>query len=395
MISANSVRVGDLAEQIRGVSYGKSDAISEPKEGYLPILRAGNIIGSGLVFDDLVYVPSGKVSKKQKIQKGDIVIAASSGSLDVVGKAGLARKNYEVGFGAFCKVLRPNPSLIEPNYFAHFFQTKYYRRKISSLAAGANINNLKNEHLDELQIPLPPIPKQRQIAAILDQADNLRIKRRETLEQLDKLTQSIFIEMFGDPVINQRNWPRRSLGGIGKVITGNTPPRDNPANYGNTIEWIKSDNINTPFYYLTKAEESLSEKGKAIGRIAPKGSILVTCIAGSPDCIGNAAMTDREVAFNQQINAFIPDFGDPHFYYGQFLIGKKLIQDASTGGMKGMVSKSRFEEINLIVPPADLQQEFSSRVLCISKLKIIHQNSLTQLDAIFASLQQRAFQGEL
>lgn len=393
-MSLSFIRVGDLSDQIRGVTYGKEDASKTPKDGYLPVLRAGNITEHGLIYSDLVYVPTGKISPKQKIKRGDIVIAASSGSLDVVGKAAPALDDFDGGFGAFCKVIRPNQK-VDSKYLAHFFKTPEYRTIISSLAAGANINNLRSEHLDDLLVPLPSLPEQRRIAAILDEADALRTKRREALAQLDSLTKSVFIEMFGDPMTNPMGWDCKPFSEIGKVVTGNTPSRDMPDYYGNAIEWIKSDNINTPHYYLTKATEGLSNSGKAVGRTVPPFSILVTCIAGSPECIGNAAMTDREVAFNQQINAFVPTSVDPHFIYAQILIGKKLIQEASTNGMKGMVSKSRFEKIMLMEPDLALQKKFAIRAQAIEALKASHVVSLTKLDALFASLQHRAFQGEL
>ena len=108
---------------------------------------------TALTFDDLVFVPAERISVKQKIRRNDVVIAASSGSLDVVGKAARALDDYEGGFGAFCKVLRPGPD-VDPAYFAHFFSTQQYRQRMSALAAGVNINNLRNEHIGEIRIPI-------------------------------------------------------------------------------------------------------------------------------------------------------------------------------------------------------------------------------------------------
>jgi type I restriction enzyme S subunit len=259
-------------------------------------------------------------------------------------------------------------------------------------AKGLTLNKAK---LLEIGIPLPPLAEQWRIAEVLDRAEALQAKRGAALAQLDSLTQSLFLDLFGDPATNPKGWPRKPIGEIGKVITGNTPPRANPGYYGTHIEWIKSDNINTPHYYLTKASEGLSESGKAVARTVPAGSILVTCIAGSPECIGNAAMTDREVAFNQQINAFVPVNGNADFLYAQMLVGKRLIQEASTAGMKGMVSKGRFERITLVLPPIELQREFARRVTAVEKLKTAQRASLAELDALFATLQHRAFRGEL
>src|SRR5699024_10044133 len=107
-------------------------------------------------------------------------------------------------FGAFCKVLRPDTSKVDPRYLSYFFYTDYYRSVISHLAKGANINNINNSHFDELFVPLPPLETQKKIAAVLDQADALRQKRRQSIQKLDELTQSVFLEMFGDQVTNTK-----------------------------------------------------------------------------------------------------------------------------------------------------------------------------------------------
>lgn len=292
-------------------------------------------------------------------------------------------------------VVRPNENLVDSRWLMHCLNSAEVRRQINSYATGTTRSRISRSNLGKVRISFPPLPEQRQIAAILDQADALRAKRREAIVKLDALDQSIFMETFGDPIANPRNWPRKSIFECGDVITGNTPSRANEENYGDAIEWIKSDNINTPHYYVTRAEEHLSEAGRLAARTVQAGAILVTCIAGSSDCIGNAAMTDREVAFNQQINVFVPSEADPHFMYAQIRFGKRLIQLASTNGMKGMVSKSRFEQILLMFPPLDLQRDYADRVLAVEALRSRHRSSIAQLDALFSSLQHRAFRGEL
>ena len=385
----------DISEQIRGVTYAKSEASVVPRSGYSPMLRANNIGEQGLLLKDLIFVPNSKISPKQRIIPNDVVVAASSGSISVVGKTAQARLGFDGGFGAFCKVLRPGPD-VDPHYFGHYFKTPSYRRVVSQLASGANINNLRNEHLDNLVIPLPPLAEQERIAGILDAADALRAKRREALAQLDTLLQSTFLDMFGDPVTNPMRWDTIALREVGGVVTGNTPSRKRPEFYGKDIEWIKSDNINHPSFVLTEAEERLSIAGKAVARTTPKGSILVTCIAGSPSCIGNAAIADREVAFNQQINAFVP--GERialWFAFGVFWVGKRLVQGASTNSMKGMVSKSAFSGISVPIPPMSLQNRFSAIAESVERQKARQLAHLAELDTLFASLQSRAFRGDL
>jgi type I restriction enzyme, S subunit len=249
--------------------------------------------------------------------------------------------------------------------------------------------------LKEWVVVQPPIEEQRRIVKVLDRADELCAKRREALAHLDDLARSIFLDMFGDPVTNARCWPSRRMGEVGLVTTGNTPPRAIGDHYGDYIEWIKSDNIVPQLTYLTQASERLSQAGRRVARTAAPGSVLVTCIAGSPASIGNAAIADREVAFNQQINAIKPHTMDSLFLFGQLLVGKKLVQEQSTGGMKGLVNKSRFESIRLIDPPARLQHDFARRFAEVERLKLAERTALAKLHALFASLRNRAFRGLL
>jgi type I restriction enzyme S subunit len=327
---------------------------------------------------------------------GDVLVAKITPCFEN-GKIAHAKLPRMLGFGSTeFHVVRARPNHADARYLYHYLRQDSIRRAgEQSMTGSAGQKRVPTHFLTSLNLPLPPLPEQRRIAELLDCADELRAKRRATIAHLDTLTWSIFLEMFGDPVTNPMAWPLRLIGDVGDVITGNTPSRAIRTYFGTDIEWIKSDNINTPHYYVTRASEGLSATGRAVARVAPAGSVLVTCIAGSPDCIGNSAMTDRDVAFNQQINALIPNDGDAHFLYAQLRVGKQLIQSASTSSMKGMVSKSRFERISLIFPPFELQQLFANRVLVVESLKARYTASLTKLDALFDSLQHRAFRGEL
>ena len=274
--------------------------------------------------------------------------------------------------------------------------TKYLYYALTAMQIPAAGYSRHYKFLKETRVPLPPLAKQKRIAGILDAADALRAKRREALAQLDTLLQSTFLDIFGDPIRNPMGWDTTALGEVGEVVTGNTPSRKRPEFYGKDIEWIKSDNINHPSFVLTEAEERLSIAGKAVARTTPKGSILVTCIAGSPSCIGNAAIADREVAFNQQINAFVP--GERialWFAFGVFWVGKRLVQSASTNSMKGMVSKSAFSGISVPIPPMPLQNRFSAIAESVERQKASQRAHLAELDTLFASLQSRAFRGDL
>lgn len=355
------VRIADVATIVRGVTYNRDAARSTPAEDYIPILRAGNIQEQLSVDTDLVWVPRAFVSDLQILRPDDLVMCTSSGSADVIGKTAVfQRADWMGSFGAFCAVVRPDNTKCLPSFLKHVLKSRAFLGWARS-SLGANIKNIRKSELEQFQFHLPSIVDQRRVAAILDNAISLRRKRQEAKRLVNEFLRAAFYDRCGDPVANTMSWPEKPICEIGKVTTGNTPSREVGAYFGDAIEWIKSDNINTPSHLLTKASEGLSELGASLGRIVPAGSTLVTCIAGSAHVIGNVAQADRRVAFNQQINAITPVPSiDPDFLYTLILFSKPRIQAASTNSMKGMVSKGAIEKVRVIWPTADAQREIAT-----------------------------------
>ena len=283
-------------------------------------------------------------------------------------------------------------SRIDQKYLFHYLAD----RGFADVVSGTPQPQITGRGLSRVRVPLLPLTQQQRVAGILDKADDVRRKRELVLGSVDDFIRSKFIARFGTPQTNPRSLPTAPINAFGKVVTGNTPPRKAPENYGDEVEWIKSGNINAPSHFLTPAQEYLSVLGKRLGRIAPPGSTLVTCIAGSPGVIGNAALADREVAFNQQINAVIPnDQTDPFFLYCQFLVAKALIQANSTNSMKGMVSKERFQEIEFLRPNLAEQIKFGEVFRRVITMTRRLEDALEASEQLFRSIAQRAFRGEL
>ena len=399
------VRVCELAEQLRGVTYSKSDASSTPRPGYLPMLRAGNIAEDGLTFDDLVFVPAERISAKQKIRRNDVVIAASSGSLDVVGKAARALDDYEAGFGAFCKVLRPGPD-VDPAYFAHFFRTQQYRQRVSALAAGVNINNLRNEHLGEFQIPIPALPEQRRIAEILDKADALRAKRREVLAQLDTLLQSTFLHMFGDPVTNPMGWEMRSLGDLAVEKPNNGIFRRNPEyseslDSGLPVVWVaelfRGTRIDVSKSRRLEANQAEIEKyGLLPGDLLfCRSSLKLDGIAYNNVFLGGP----EEALFECHLIrvSLRTDVVNPMFLNLQLRSGpmRAVLKSKSKTATMTTIDQKALSSVEVVVPPVGLQNRFVAIVESVEQQKVRQRAHLAELDTLFASLQYRAFRGEL
>lgn len=265
----------------------------------------------------------------------------------------------------------------------------YYKAKLRG--STARRRSLPTPTLLELDVPLPDIEQQRLALTTIHHAKNALDSRQAQLTKLDELIKARFVEMFGDPVTNPFNWPTVELGQRCEIITGNTPSRAEPENYGTYIEWIKSDNINTPSTFLTLAQEYLSEVGFQKCRFVESGSLLMTCIAGSLNCIGNVAVTNRRVAFNQQINAITPTCDNVLYLYWLMILSKPAIHKTINMALKGILSKSQLSSIKFPFPPIECQNQFAAFVEEVDKSKADVQKALNQTQLLFDSLMQQYF----
>jgi type I restriction enzyme S subunit len=354
----------------------KSKLFNKQEKG-LPLIRVRDVGKS-----DPKTFYSGEYPKKYIIEKGDLLIAMDGEFRVSKWESSSALLNQRV-----CKISVNKDISIE--YFKYFLAKVL--KKIEDKTSFVTVKHLSVKKINSITIPLPPLPIQHQIADLLDTADALCRTTAEQLQQLDDLAESVFLEMFGDVVRNEKGWEKKQLRKIGKIQTGNTPPRSIEKYYGNDVEWIKTDNINIPQMYLSKAKEFLSLEGEKKGRTVDKGAILVTCIAGSKRVIGNPAISDRKVAFNQQINSISPYKASSLFLYYQFIIAQPYVQSFSTNGMKGMINKTAFGNIEFIIPPIELQNEFEKIIENIEVQKAELKQSLQDSEDLFKGLLQEIF----
>ena len=280
---------------------------------------------------------------------------------------------------------------LDRQFLYYFLKSNIGRQMIRAKAAGSVRDNLKLDMLKEMTIPDSSLDDQRHCVATLDNLQYLIELRKKQLNELDNLVKARFVEMFGDPQSNPFGYKKKAIRETCTVTTGNTPSRAFPEYYGDYIEWIKTDNIVTGMLNPTIAAEYLSKKGMEVGRIVDTDSILMACIAGSITSIGRICVTNRKVAFNQQINAIVPRQYDTLFLYVLLLISKEYLVKDINMALKGILSKSKLEEKEFIVPPMEEQLAFSTFVKQIDKSKIVVQKALDEAQTLFDSLMQQYF----
>lgn len=158
-------RMGDVISLISGTSYDKNDV----QTSGIKILRGGNVQDGEIIEkDDDVFIQTGRTSSECNVRTGDIVIVASTGSADLIGKAGYVRKDYRsTQIGAFLRIARPITREIAA-YLSLIFFSDLYRAHIRTMAKGTNINNIKATYINDFVIPLPPIDEQVRIVSAVN-----------------------------------------------------------------------------------------------------------------------------------------------------------------------------------------------------------------------------------
>lgn len=280
------------------------------------------------------------------------------------------------------------------------------RPYLESLGNGATFKEVSKTIVSRIEIPLPPLPEQRRIAEVLDRAEALRAKRRAALAELDLLTQSIFVDLFGDPATNPKGWPRKSLGEVAREKPNNGIFRKNPeyiqeGKAGMAVVWVeelfRGDRIETKnSRRVIPVGADVKKYGLKTGDILfCRSSLKLDGIAFNNVYLGenNEALFECHlirISPNQKIVS--PIFLNCLLRLPQM---RAIAKSKSKTATMTTIDQQGLCSIQLPVPPITLQQEFARRVAAVETLKAAHRTSLAELDALFASLQHRAFRGEL
>lgn len=383
------VRLGDVATQIRGVSYKPKDAREDAADGYTSLLRANNIANGVINHDELVYVRKECVRESQLLVHGDILICASSGSKALVGKAALIRSGCADTFGAFCKAVRPNIERVGCEYLAQYFQSDIYRKTISNAAAGANINNIRSSDIDALQIPLPPLPEQKRIAEELDRICELKKNAEERLALMDQLVKSRFVEMFGDVTLNDRSYEVRALRDLGKWSSGGTPSRAHKEYFEGAIDWYSAGELND--FYLKPSKEKISEEAlrESSAKLWPAGSLLVGMYDTAAFKMG---YLDKPASSNQACACLMPTVDmEIRWLYCMLQAKKESFLSFRHGCRQKNLSLSQIKEFEIPFPPLALQREFAAFVDEVDKSKYVLRETIAQMETLYRAKLQEYF----
>jgi type I restriction enzyme S subunit len=375
------------------------DRVCEISMGQAPSGEAYNDEGSGwpLIagagdFGDLYPAPKKFTTEASRLSKaGDIILGIRA----TIGEKVESDGEYCLGRGV--AGLRAKKD-VDSRYLWHWLT--HVRPILAAKGKGATFKQVNKEDIGELAISLPPLTEQIRIAAILDQADVLRVKRREALAQLDSLAQSIFIEMFGDPVTNPKGWVTKKL----KEVTafengdrsGNYPSGDDIKTEG--VLFLSTKNITDGRLDLSNSVYIDEQKFASLSRGKARRYDLIITLRGT---LGSCCIFDcaHEKGFINAQMMIIRPGAECHHTYLHSLITSRHAQERlaslSRGAAVPQLTATQLADFPIPVPPMSDQIAFAKCKDSLDKLKVVQESARMELDALFASLQHRAFRGEL
>ncbi len=372
-------------------SLGKNDLVS-----FLPMAEVTAETGTTSQGTDRTYT---EVSKGYTpFKHGDILVAKITPCFEN-GKIAQADIAQSFGFGSTeFHVIRANTDIIDTRYLLHFLRLPKVRLDGERRMTGsAGQKRVPESFLNDLDIFLPPLPEQRRIAEVLDRVEGLRAKRRNSLVLLENISQGIFETLFGDPFTNSGNWTKRRLDECSNQI--NDCPHSTPVWTEQGVICLRTSNLSEGDWNWSDkrfvSESTFIERSKR-GRLEPgdivlsrEGTVGIAAIVGSDM---RMCMGQRLVQVRADTSLLLPEF---LLKYLLSVTSPVRISQFMVGSTSQHLNVKDLRALSIPVPPLNLQQEFARCIAAAEKLKASHRASLAQLDALFASLQHRAFRGEL
>jgi type I restriction enzyme S subunit len=336
---------------------------------------------------------------RQLIRAGDVLVSTVRPNLNGVALVPPELDGATASTG-FC-VLRPRTSLLDSRYLYQWVKSAPFVMEMVLKATGASYPAVSDRIVFESKLPLPSLPEQRRIAEILDKADALRAKRRAALAQLDTLTQSIFLDMFGDPATNPKGWPVVSIADICEVKGGKRLPKGDeyssaptPFRYIRVVD-LKAGRVDESALVYLKLETQAE-----IARYVVNAGDVIISIAGSIGLVAPVPRSLDGVNLTENSAKIVPRSSGG--YEAEYL-ARYLETDHAQGQIRshigqvtiGELALFRIEKLTVPLPSIELQRGFVRRVAEVQRHVTTQEGAESRLDELFASLQHRAFRGAL
>ncbi len=377
------IKLTDVCDFQGGSQPPKSEWINKATDGYIRMLQIRDFTQDR---EEKEFV---KLTNTIKICKKDDVLIARYGA-----SVGKILTGLEGAYNVAIMKSIPDENKINKKYLYYYFHTQYFQHNIKNVGSRAAQAGFNISELDKFNIYLAELDNQKKIVEVLDKAQSLIDKKREQIDLLDELVKSRFIEMFGDPILNPKEWQTEKLGNISKISRGGSP-RPIDKFLGGTIPWIKiGDATAGDDIYIYDTKEKIIEEGVKKSRLIKKGGLI---FANCGVSLGFARILKIDGCIHDGWLAF-EDFEehlDKIFFLKSLNYCTEYFRKTAPDGTQPNLNTNIMKEYVQILPPMEKQKEFSSFIEKIDEIKSKMETSLSELEDNFNSLMQKAFKGEL
>ena len=384
-------KLGDLFQISSGGTPSRKN-IEYYENGTIPWVKTGDLHNKWLVAASENISEVGLSNSSAKLYPKGTVLLAMYGA--TIGACSIL--NIDAATNQACAAFTPTEE-VEPEYLYYAFKAN--KHNFVRAGAGGAQPNISGKFLKSFEIPLPPLPIQKQIAAVLEKADNLRQQSQQMEEDLNSLAQSVFLDMFGDPAKNEKGWPIATIGDCCKSVNYGTSEKadestgDYPVLRMNNITYDGRWNFDSLKYINLDdkgTEKYLVESGDLLfNRTNSKELVGKTAVFRENKAMAFAGYLVRARLNERAVPEYISAVMNSH--YGKQTL---LSMCKSIVGMANINAKE-FQKIRIPIPPIALQEDFQEIILSInSKMRDIEVNK-KEYKNLFNSLMQRAFKGEL
>ena len=328
--------------------------------------------GIGFLSETEFYISRKAYNNSRKLPKGSVLTTC----IGIIGKVGIL--NVDATCNQQINAIIPH-SNISSTFLAYSILSKrHYLEHISNAPVVPIINK---KEFSNTTIPIPPLAEQERIVAELDLISSVIEKKKAQLKEYDQLAQSIFYDMFGDPITNEKGWEVKKLGEIGTIVGGSTPSTNDDSNWDGTINWVTPAELGEQLYY-GETIRKLTEMGARGLTMMPAGTVLLSSRAP----IGKLAITTTPMCCNQGFkNIICHKIINNVFLYYYLKNTMDLVKALGRGATFKEVSKSAISSFKVILPPLPLQQEFADKVEAIERQKTLIQQSIDEVQTLFDS----------
>jgi type I restriction enzyme, S subunit len=323
-------------------------------------------------------------------KKNDVLLAKITPCFEN-GKAAIADNiPNEIGFGSSeFHVLRTNGEILPKYLFYALWNEQFRKHGSRKMTGSAGQKRIPTNFLKNYEIPLPSLSEQKAIVAKLDRAQRLIDIDREMLAKYDELIQSVFLEMFGDPVRNEKGWEVKKLGDIGTLARGKSKhrPRNDPSILGGEYPLIQTGDVANAGLFITEYSSTYNEAGLKQSKLWDKGTLCITIAAN----IAKVGILDFDACFPDSVVGFKSEKASSIFIYAWMGFLQNIIEEQAPVSAQKNINLRILNDLDIIFPPLSLQREYEQIVLKIDRERREIENLNQKSEELFSSLVQGVF----